>query len=283
MKFSLVLCTLGRTDVLERAIESISAQTYCNFELIVVDQNPDDRLKDIIKKYENSMTIMHIRSSLKGLSANRNLGLLSASGDVVAFPDDDCEYLPDTLQRINSSFEKYGVDVLAINVKDLNEDIFFNRIREIVKLDEYNFLPYGISIGIFVRWKNKSDVSFDEELGAGRYFGASEESDMLSSLISKGYFSLYDGMQYVLHPMGDIKLPYDKIRLRYINYNRGFGAFYKKEIFLRNKYRLLAKFILELFLRFIGGVVPNSKRHFLWLSCKSRFEGFIQYKYKNRL
>lgn len=51
MKFGLVLCTVGRDKEVENFLESLKNQTYVNYELIIVDQNKDDRLEKIIEKY----------------------------------------------------------------------------------------------------------------------------------------------------------------------------------------------------------------------------------------
>ncbi len=46
--FSLIVATLGRTDELIAFLESLVAQSERNFEVIVVDQNPDERLEPVI-------------------------------------------------------------------------------------------------------------------------------------------------------------------------------------------------------------------------------------------
>jgi len=95
-------------------------QTYANFELIVVDQNDDDRLVPILKDYKEKFSILHLRSK-KGLSRARNVGLRYVSGDIVAFPDDDCWYPPDLLERVANFFEEHpGVDGLTGRSVDEN-------------------------------------------------------------------------------------------------------------------------------------------------------------------
>ena len=104
MRFSLIVPTISRTGELERFLASLELQRHKHFELIVVDQNPDDRLVSILSPYANRLSILHLRSEKKGASRARNIGLRHASGDVVAFPDDDCLYPPDVLSRVDHTF-----------------------------------------------------------------------------------------------------------------------------------------------------------------------------------
>ncbi|MFK2251903.1 glycosyltransferase family A protein [Bacteroides fragilis] len=53
----------------------MTIQKYSDFEIILVDQNLDDRLISLVEKYSNSLNIVHYRSIIKGLSANRNIGI----------------------------------------------------------------------------------------------------------------------------------------------------------------------------------------------------------------
>ena len=75
MKFSLVMATLGRSEEIKIFLDSLSAQDYKNFELIIVDQNERDILRDIVDEYKQKFYINHIRIREKGLSLARNIGI----------------------------------------------------------------------------------------------------------------------------------------------------------------------------------------------------------------
>lgn len=66
--FSLVVATKGRTEELARLIASIDGQSSTDYELIVVDQNDDDRLVPILGGSTNQENIRHIRCSPGSLS-----------------------------------------------------------------------------------------------------------------------------------------------------------------------------------------------------------------------
>lgn len=106
MLVSLIMPTLNRFDDIYRFMDSLLEQTYKNFELIVVDQNDNDKVKEIVDKYVDHLDIKYIKSNKKGLSYNRNLGIDVAKGEVLAFPDDDCAYKPDTIEKAINFFEK---------------------------------------------------------------------------------------------------------------------------------------------------------------------------------
>src|SRR5882672_6242686 len=99
MKISLILSTVGRTEELARFLEHLDRQTYRSFELLIVDQNPEGILDSLVRQHRERFPLLHLRSE-QGLSHARNVGLQHFSGDVVAFPDDDCWYGPDTLEKI---------------------------------------------------------------------------------------------------------------------------------------------------------------------------------------
>ncbi len=88
---SLIVATVGRTQELNRLLESIAAQSLTSLELIIVDQNADDRVKELLEDSEYPFLCFHVRSP-RGLSRARNVGINLASGRIFCFPDDDCWY-----------------------------------------------------------------------------------------------------------------------------------------------------------------------------------------------
>ncbi|HND86330.1 MAG TPA: glycosyltransferase, partial [Pseudobdellovibrionaceae bacterium] len=68
MKISLVLATYGRSEVLEVFLNSIVGCAYDSFEVLIMDQNPDDRLSVIVDKYIGiGLNIRHVRLPRPGL------------------------------------------------------------------------------------------------------------------------------------------------------------------------------------------------------------------------
>ena len=72
---SLVVATVNRVKELGRLFGSLEKQSNSSFEVVLVDQNHDDRLASLIANYASSFPIHHLRSA-PGLSKSRNVGLL---------------------------------------------------------------------------------------------------------------------------------------------------------------------------------------------------------------
>lgn len=87
---SIVICTRGRADSLRRTIDSVAAQRYSRFEVIVVDNSSGDpSVATLARRTQHAVPIEYIVEPRVGLSRARNSGTQAASGDVVAFIDDD--------------------------------------------------------------------------------------------------------------------------------------------------------------------------------------------------
>lgn len=107
MKISLIVATRGRRDELTRLLDSLVGQTFRDFEVIVIDQNPEGFLLDVLTPFANRLRLIHASVTPSGVSAARNAGLrlVEKSTDVLAFPDDDCWYEPETLRAMAAFFE----------------------------------------------------------------------------------------------------------------------------------------------------------------------------------
>ncbi len=97
-KVSVVITAYNRPGSLEAALNSALGQTYGNYEIIVVDDCSETDMSGAIKSLPGG--IRYVRQSKNaGPSAARNRGVALASGDYVAFLDDDDQWLPNKLER----------------------------------------------------------------------------------------------------------------------------------------------------------------------------------------
>jgi glycosyltransferase involved in cell wall biosynthesis len=91
---------------ISEAIESVLSQTYCNFELIVVNDGSTDNTEKTIRKYLDK--IIYLKQENAGPAAARNCGIQKAQGYYVAFLDADDLWLPDKLQMQVQAFDNYA-------------------------------------------------------------------------------------------------------------------------------------------------------------------------------
>ncbi len=101
---SVIMVFLDAKRFIEEAIESVLAQTCTNWELLLVDDGSKDGSTPIAQRYatrlpEKIRYLTHHGRENRGISASRNLGLLHARGDFVAFLDADDVWLPQKLRQ----------------------------------------------------------------------------------------------------------------------------------------------------------------------------------------
>ncbi len=202
MKFSLITATLGRTSELKRLCGSLVPQSHRDFELIVVDQNPDDRLAPIVQEYGKRFQMLHLRS-VRGLCRSRNVGLKRATGDVVAFPDDDCSYPPNLLADIAEILETRR-DLAGITCSVVDENGARNSRWEtrFGILTRYNLFRRSFSNTIFLRSVAAGLTGdFDESigLGAGTPWVWGEEHEYMIRVLANGFAVSYFPNLYVIH------------------------------------------------------------------------------------
>jgi glycosyltransferase involved in cell wall biosynthesis len=185
--FDLVVATVDRVDELERLLESLERQTHQDFRLIIADQNGDDRVANVLARH-SGLPAERIPAP-RGLSRARNAALGRLQGDAVAFPDDDCVYPPDLLERVAQRLAALdGVTGRepwwTTGAASLTRDNLWNR---------------AISFTIFLRRPVVDQVgAFDERLGLPSSSG--EEIDYLVRALDAGARIEYDPTLVVEHP-----------------------------------------------------------------------------------
>lgn len=202
--FSLVLGTVERTDELSIFLDSLDAQVYRNFELILVDQNQDDRLSSILAPYTDRFPLVHLRTEKRGLTRAKNMGIERASKEVIGFPDDNCQYTPHFLLRVARFLAQYPEwdGIVGRSTDEGGRDSNGKFDKEAGPVDKYNAWRRGAAYSIFVRADRTRGVRFDEKMGpgAGTEWGAGDETDYLLQLVGRGVSLFYDPGLFAIHP-----------------------------------------------------------------------------------
>ncbi|MBU2521270.1 MAG: glycosyltransferase [Proteobacteria bacterium] len=106
---SVIIPTYNRGWAIKEAVDSVLAQDFTDFELIVVDDGSTDNTQDILNSYKEDIIVLH--QGNKGVSAARNRGIASASGQYIAFLDSDDLWLP---QKLSTQVDFFNANPEAL-------------------------------------------------------------------------------------------------------------------------------------------------------------------------
>lgn len=280
-RFSLVLATYGRSDVLAPMLASLIGQTCRDFELVVVDQNPDERVKPmLVPVREAGIAVSHLKAEAPNLSAARNLGIQQASGEWVAFPDDDCWYEPECLAMVADAIDRSPqadgwvadwVEVATASGGQKRSRPFEAEVFRAFRGGDAS------SITLFLRLATVRLIQgFDPRIGVGRYYGAGEETDLMIRLLDQGA---------VIQPLPEARVHHhhssarplasravlDSVRRR----ERGVGALYAKH---RLHPAVIARGLLAPVVRGVAGPRPVQGLLFAWATIAGRVAGMARWR-----
>jgi glycosyltransferase involved in cell wall biosynthesis len=127
-EFSVVICTCNRAGELVGAIECVLAQTFGDFELVVVDDGSTDDTREIVHGIADTR-VHYVYRENGGLSAARNTGVAASHGRYVTFLDDDDRVSPSWLEEFHAVLCR-GAAVVSCGARWVTEDgqVLFDRL-----------------------------------------------------------------------------------------------------------------------------------------------------------
>jgi len=196
----IIPCYNGEATI-ARALDSVLAQTYKNFEALVIDDGSVDGSAAIVSAYaKKDSRIRLIQKPNGGVSSARNCGLIEAKGDFIAFLDADDEYFPDNLAVMVDRILSTESDGCACNFtgNPMFRSYLTDRTYDLTS--EEGFLDfYQETFGIMVPWNKmyRREVvrnTFDEEVAFNE-----DELFGLSQLLSMKKMATVSQVLYVYH------------------------------------------------------------------------------------
>ena len=228
MKISLILATLNRDSELDNFLKSLTIQTHKDFELIVIDQNKDNKIDSIISKYYDQFPINHIKVDFTGVARARTHGIQFATSNIIAFPDDDCEYETDVLEGINNEFNKDPkLGILAVGCYEFNTDKFSigNNSKHETYFNKFNILGFEPTQIFNTNNISKDNFYFDERFGIGAKYKSTESIELVYRLLKTPTKAFFTPKIKVYHANKEAK---DYTAKRVYDYSIGIGAFIRK-------------------------------------------------------
>jgi glycosyltransferase involved in cell wall biosynthesis len=268
-RFSLIVPTLGRTTEVAELFASVVDQNRGDVELIVVDQNDDDRIVPLLATVPSHISVQHLRSAEKNPSLARNLGLAACSGEIVAFPDDDCLYPPYLLNRVDAWFKDNGeYSVLAVGAVDEAGVRSGNRwIQNACDISPLNVLRTTFCSSLFISDLARCQkVRFDPKLIRG------EETDFVLRLLATGLRGRFDRKLHIQHPRRDM-LSGAVSRARAISYGAGMGRLVRRHSLVLLWFGLLTYDLARALLVSARGQFVNAG--FCFAHAEGLFRGFV--------
>jgi GalNAc5-diNAcBac-PP-undecaprenol beta-1,3-glucosyltransferase len=113
--FSIIIPVYNRSHLLAETINTVLAQTYSHFEIMIVDDGSTENIKQVIdEKYNNDPKVKYFRKQNEERGAARNFGLKRAQGNYAVFFDSDDFMKPHYLETLNKIItDNPGINLLA--------------------------------------------------------------------------------------------------------------------------------------------------------------------------
>lgn len=177
---SVIIPTFNRAHLIGETLDSISAQTYENWECIIVDDGSTDNTEEIIEEYvhKDSRFQIHHRTidRLKGANACRNIGLDKSNGDYIVFFDSDDLMTPNHLEVKIKNIISSNLDYIITRTAFFNKDN--TQISNYYKFDQFEITPYNyvtqkinwLTYDIFLKSHLAKKISFNENLQSGQEY-----------------------------------------------------------------------------------------------------------------
>jgi glycosyltransferase involved in cell wall biosynthesis len=119
-RVSVIIPTYNRAHIVREAVDSVLAQTYRDFEIIVVDDASSDATRSALESYQGKIQAIFCETN-GGAGAARNVGIRASSGEFVAFLDADDLYLPTRLETAVEALDghpEYGAVYAEVRFTD---------------------------------------------------------------------------------------------------------------------------------------------------------------------
>jgi glycosyltransferase involved in cell wall biosynthesis len=192
---SVAIPTCNRPDDVERCLASLARVRYLPWELILVDQSDGDETCSAAAAWGARLpSLVYLRLKEKNASAARNLAIERATGEILAFLDDDCTVDPDWLDRVSEAFAEekdasliFGSVIAAehdpvatfVLVSDVRHPKRLHGVLDAIKMR-------GIGASMYLRLGPTVPASFDLLLGPGARFRGAQDRDYAFRLLVAG-------------------------------------------------------------------------------------------------
>lgn len=136
IKVSVVIPSYNREKTIKKCLDSVISQTYKAYEIILVDDGSTDKTIEQAERLGCSY-LKVIKQNHKGAQAARNLGIVNACGEYIAFLDSDDEWLPTLLEEFMYLLQKEKENIVIYTdgyIYDENTKENYGNCLELIKI-----------------------------------------------------------------------------------------------------------------------------------------------------
>ena len=228
MKISIIICTYNRGLILQDTINSFYEMVIPKgmlFELLVIDNNSSDNTKNVVKRQQSShTTLRYFFEATPGLSHARNRGIKEASGNIIAFVDDDVYFTSQWLFQLDLTFNDTATDCFGGRSEPVFEQgdpkWLTNKIKPIYgstnsgetkKEMLFPEHPFGLNMA-FQKHVFEKVGGFNPRLGRiGSNLLSNEEADIFYRISQAGLKTSYNPDALLYH-----RIPPDRTRTEWV-------------------------------------------------------------------
>ncbi|MCK9893711.1 glycosyltransferase family 2 protein [Frankia sp. AgB32] len=261
---TVVVCTRNRAAMLPACLAGLRALDHPDLEIVIVDNAPsDESTREVFDREVGDVArFRYVREDRPGLSWARNRGVAEASGEIIAFTDDDVRVDSGWVAGLLRGF-RTGTHVGCVTglvstatLENLAEYYFDSRVTwasscqpHLYDMDRHRLAHplYPYSAGVFGAGANfavRADMireigGFDEALGAGTATEGGEDLDAFVRVLLAGYQLAYEPSALVWHSH---RSDLDALRRQMWGYGTGLTAYLVKHLGARrSRNEILAK------------------------------------------
>lgn len=180
MKVSIIIPSFNRADLIGETLDSIIAQSYTNWECLIIDDGSTDNSQQVYDEYKNRdvrfLFLNRPSAKIKGANACRNIGLENATGDYVVFFDSDDLMTPNHLEVKINGIHEHNTDYIITRTKFFNADLDY--INRYYQFDKFQLTPYNyvaqkinwLTYDICIKAELAKSITFNENLQSGQEY-----------------------------------------------------------------------------------------------------------------
>ena len=113
MKYSLIIPVYNRPDEVDELLESLTGQTFTDFEVIVVEDGSSCPCRDVVGKYRDRLDVKYYAKDNSGPGQTRNYGAKRSAGEYLIVLDSDCVLPPGYLQAVEDELAREPADAFG--------------------------------------------------------------------------------------------------------------------------------------------------------------------------